>query len=114
MALPSVYETLALADSNADRKLDADEQAALADAVSKGTFKKPKGLPKAPKGKKLKPADLVERLAELYADIAPFDKDEDGKLQEDEIPALREAFMNGEIRPPFAIGRPDNGERSRK
>jgi len=58
------------------------------------------------------PAKAAEHLAEVFATIAPFDLNKDGKLDEAESAAVAKAITDGSIKPPTrrtpaAGGKPD-------
>lgn len=114
-ALPEVYGILEAADADGNNQLDAEERAVLIEAMQDGTLSKPEWVPDAPEGVIATHESVAKKLSDLYTALAPYDADDNGALEGDELSSLRRAFMTGKIRVPFrgaqAAG---NGRRGRR
>ena len=99
--LPLRYAILALADTNQDKTLDTAEQADLVTAIKDGSLNRPAGLPTPPAEAKITPERIVERLAVFYAQIAVMDTNNNGVLDDNEKPAIRQAIRQGKLQLPF-------------
>ncbi len=100
-ALPEVYGILEAADADGNNLLDEKEQAILVEAMEDRTITKPEWVPDAPEGVIATKSGIAKKLAGLYAGLAPFDKDDNGALEGEELGSLRGAFMSGKLRIPF-------------
>ena len=117
--LPAAFAILSAADADQDGTLNAEEQAALVEAIEDGTITKPEGLPTAPEGVNPSPENVVKRLAGMYARLQRLDINENGLLEEDELSAIRDRSQGPE-RPqagfrggrPQGSGRPDASTQS--
>lgn len=100
-ALPEVYGILEAADADGNDQLDAEEQAILIEAMQDGTLSKPEWVPDAPEGVIATHEGIVKRLTRLYSELAPYDADDNGAFEGDELNTLRGAFMTGKVGIPF-------------
>lgn len=100
------YAILALADANKDQKLDAAEQAELAEAIADGSLGETGAFPKFPQGADVDEAAFAAKLAEHYAQIAPFDVDKNGTLSTEELAAIRNAVADGTLTRPDVGAKP--------
>lgn len=123
--LPTRYAILAAADVNHDQQLDATEQAALVTAIDNGELAPPPGRgpraprgddanvpPQGPDGNRPKPdsATVASHMAEVYAQIAPYDANNNGKLDKSEMETIRQAVADGKLTMP-GRGHGPRGER---
>ena len=105
--LTAEYSKVSSFDFNQDGNLDATEQGKLAAAITAGTvsFAPPAGgrgprgdAPEgAPKGGTPPAEHIAERVAGLYAAVAPYDANADGTLSTEEQAALKTAVESGKL-----------------
>jgi len=94
--LSALYAVAAPFDANADGTLDDPEAQSLATAITSGDLE----LPAAPEGVNPHPVGASKRWAAMYAALAPFDSNGDGKLNADEVTAVVQAMREGKLRRP--------------
>ncbi len=109
--LPERFAVLVLADTNSDKKLDEGEVKELAGAIADGVLKRPEGLPNPPDGVEISPEAVAVKLARFYESFAPYDVNNNGELEDEEKNFIREAIVDGKLKPPFLLIR---GEGVRK
>lgn len=105
--LTSEYSKVSSFDINQDGNLDATEQGTLAAAITAGTVSfAPPGVGRgasgnapqgAPKGGAPSAENRAERIAGMYAAVAPYDANADGALGADEQVALKTAVESGKL-----------------
>lgn len=95
--LSEVFPLVASFDANKDGKLDETEKGALGKAIADGTLQLPAHTP--PHGVKPTAEMMVSHLAEMYAQVAPYDANHDGVLDEQERAAIKSAIASGELAP---------------
>ena len=112
--LSTNYAALAVYDVNKDGKLDATEQAAVAQALVDGKLPPP-GRPRGRDGgtPPTPTADLAQHLAAqmaaVYAALAPYDANKDAQLDTTEQAAVTQALADGTLKLP--MGGPGGGRR---
>jgi hypothetical protein len=94
--LSAAYAKFAPFDENKDGRLDETELEVLAEAIAAGTVQPPEHRGPPP-GVTPDPKLIVHRLAGMFATVAPYDANQDGKLDETEQAALKTAIENGEL-----------------
>ena len=123
--LTAEYSKVSSFDLNQDGNLDSTEQGKLAAAITAGTvsFAPPAGgrgpgprdgsAEGAPKGGAPSAERRAERVAGMYAAVAPYDANADGTLSADEQAALKTAVESGKLpmpgRGPKGAGRGPGG-----
>src|SRR5262249_44387633 len=80
--LAEAFPTFAAFDANRDGKLDETEKEALGKAITSGTLQLPAHTP--PHGAKPDVAMMVNHIGEMYGQIAQYDANQDGMLDETE------------------------------
>ena len=95
--LGEVFPQVAAFDVNKDGKLDDAEKTALGKALADGKLQFPAHTP--PDGAKPNPEQMVNHIAEMYAWVATYDVNKDGKLDATERAALKTAIEKGEFAP---------------
>lgn len=94
--LTEAFATVAPFDENNDGELDATEMDALAYAIADGTVQAPNHRT-PPAGVTPSAEMILNRIARMYALVAPYDANRDGKLDEKEQAALKAAIEKGEL-----------------
>ena len=119
--LATNYAALAVYDTSRDGKLDATEQAAVAQALVEGKLQPP-GPPHGPNGATppAPTADMAQRMAAqmaaMYAAHSPYDANADGQLDDTEQAAVTAALADGSLKLPMHRGpggRPGGGRGGR-
>lgn len=104
------YTALATYDTDKDGKLSDKEKAAVAKAIDDGTleFGPPGGGQGGPPPGADRPSGkrIAERAAKLFEQIAAYDGDKDGKIDDKEQAALVKAIEDGtlKLQPPGGRG----------
>jgi hypothetical protein len=93
--LAQFFPKIAAFDTNKDGKLDDKEKEALAKAVADGTVELPVHIPS--KGGKPNTEMMVNHICEMYSQVARYDANHDGILDETELAALKNAIEKGEL-----------------
>jgi hypothetical protein len=102
--LTAAYANIVAFDSDNDGLLDENEQADLVDAMVRGEVKPPFRTG-PPKGVNPAPEQIVARIAEMYAVIAPYDVNADRAIDAQEQAAVLADIKSGKLRRPG--GRPN-------
>lgn len=97
--LIKAFATVAPFDANEDGQLDATEMEDLAYAIADGTVQAPNHRT-PPAGVTPSAEMILNRIAGMYALVAPYDANHDGLLDETEQAALKAAIEKGELRRP--------------
>lgn len=90
-----VFPQIAAFDLNKDGKLDETERQALGKALADGKLQLAPHLPAD--SAKANPEMMRNHIAEMYALVAVYDVNKDGKLDETEQAALKSAIEKGEF-----------------
>lgn len=110
--LTEAFAKVAPFDANKDGQLDATEKESLAKAMVEGTVQAPAHRT-PPAGVKPTAEMILNRIAGMYALVAPYDANHDGALNDSEKSVLKAAIESGELprpggprgqRPPGAGG----------
>lgn len=104
--LATAYGKVSRFDVNQDGQLDDSEKAALATAIRDGVVRR---FPEAqlPDGTQPDPEKVLARIGAMYAEVALYDVNQDGKLDDDEQASVRDAITSGKLK------RPEVGEGAR-
>lgn len=94
--LAEAYPKVAPFDANKDGQLDAVEKEALAKAIADGTVQAPAHR-SPPAGVTPDAAMILNRIAAMYAQVAPYDADHDGALSDSEQTALKADIESGKL-----------------
>ena len=94
--LTEAFATVAPFDANKDGQLDATEMESLAKAIADGTVQAPTHRT-PPAGVTPSAEMILNRIAGMYALVAPYDANHDGSLDETEQAALKAAIEKGEL-----------------
>jgi len=97
--LTEAFAKVAPFDVNKDGQLDATEKEALARAIADGTVQAPAHRT-PPAGVAPSAEQILNRIAGMYALVAPYDANHDGVLSETEQAALKSAIEKGELSRP--------------
>ena len=107
--LTEAFATVAPFDANQDGQLEATEKESLAKAIVEGTVQAPAHRT-PPAGVTPSTEMILNRIAGMYALVAPYDANRDGALNETERAALKAAIEKGELpRPCGPRGRRPSG-----
>jgi hypothetical protein len=94
--LTEAFAKVAPFDVNKDGQLDAAEKEGLAKAIADGTVQAPAHRT-PPAGVTPSAEQILNRIARMYALVAPYDANHDGALSEPEQAALKAAIEKGEL-----------------
>ena len=97
--LAQFFPKIAAFDTDSNLQLDDQEKASLAKAFADGTVEFPSGHMPPPHGDKDKPdvAMMIDHIGEVYPQVARYDANHDGVLDETEQAALKSAIEKGEF-----------------
>jgi hypothetical protein len=93
--LAAFYPKIAAFDSDKNGKLDDKEKEALAKAIADGTVELPVHVP--PHGEKPNVEMMINHICDVYPQVARYDANHDGVLDETEQAALKSAIEKGEL-----------------
>lgn len=93
--LAQFFPKIAAFDTNKDGKLDEKEKKALAKAVADGTVELPAHIPS--NGGKPNTEMMLNHICEMYPQVARYDANHDGILDDTEQAALKIAIEKGEL-----------------
>lgn len=94
--LTEAFAKVAPFDANKDGQLEATEKEALAKAIANGTVQAPNHRT-PPAGVEPSAEQILNRIASMYALVAPYDADHNGALSDTEQTALKSAIEKGEL-----------------
>jgi hypothetical protein len=92
--LAHFFPKIAAFDTDKNGKLDDKEKEALAKAIADGTVELPAHIPH---GDKPKVEMMLNHICEVYPQVARYDANHDGVLDEAEQAALKSAIEKGEL-----------------
>jgi len=92
--LAEFFPKIAAFDADKNGKLDDMEKKSLAKAVADGTVEFPNHTPHADKAEVEK---MINHICNVYPQVARYDANHDGKLDEKERVALKTAIEKGEL-----------------
>jgi len=93
--LAQFFPKIAAFDTNKDGKLDDKEKKALAKAVADGTVELPAHT--SPHEGKPNTEMMINHICEMYPQVARYDANHDGVLDETEQAGLKRAIEKGEL-----------------
>jgi hypothetical protein len=93
--LAEFFPKIAAFDVDKNGKLDDKEQKSLAKAIADGTVEFPAHNP--PHGDKPNVEKMIHHICEVYPQVARYDANHDGVLDETEQAALKRAIEKGEL-----------------
>lgn len=93
--LAEFFPKIAAFDADKNGKLDDTEKEALRKAIADGTVELPAHA--GPNGEKPSAEMMVNHICEVYPQVARYDANHDGKLDETEQAALKSAIEKGEL-----------------
>lgn len=93
--LAQFFPKIAAFDVDKNGKLDDKEKESLAKAIADGTVELPAHA--GPHGEKPNPDMMANHICEVYPQVARFDANHDGVLNETEQAALKSAIEKGEL-----------------
>ena len=101
--LAEAFALIAPFDVNKDGTLDDAEKATITQAITDGAIKPPTHRT-PPAGAKPDSSRMLGRLSEMFGQVVVFDVNKDGKLDDAEQAALKQAIENGDVRGPGGPG----------
>src|SRR5437660_5539174 len=93
--LAQFFPKIAAFDTDKNGKLDDKEKESLAKAIADGTVELPAHI--APHGDKPNVEMIINHICEIYPQVARYDTNHDGVLDETEQTALKSAIEKGEL-----------------
>jgi len=92
--LAEFFPKIAAFDTDKNGKLDDKEKKSLAKAIADGTVEFPNHTPH---GDKAEAEKMINHICNVYPQVARYDANHDGKLDEKERVALKTAIEKGEL-----------------
>jgi hypothetical protein len=93
--LAQFFPKIAAFDTDKNGKLDDKEKEALTKAIADGTVELPTHTP--PNGHKPTAQEMINHICEVYPQVALYDANHDGVLDETEQAALKSTIEKGEL-----------------